>query len=245
MSQFKEHAKLISSLSTFVLNDANLERFKEKEKHVRPVRSEKKVNPKRNIETEGRYAPTGTPDSLFWCFYIIKNSISHYEMNQNHLFQLEKQLKFEILEDIRKHLSILKSHKLKHHDVENNLCNDQKISFSALQALCLLYQLNIIVLQDRMYFAFTGNEESNIIHVVHKNGQKHSIELETAPSDIEKYRKDLFLIDNPSKPMRAISAYKLEILKEISIKLSIALPNRVTKKMIYDEITAYIEGHLY
>ena len=245
MSQFKEHAKLISSLSTFVLNDANLERFKEKEKHVRPVRSEKKVNPKRNIETEGRYAPTGTPDSLFWCFYIIKNSISHYEMNQNHLFQLEKQLKFEILEDLRKHLHLLKSHKLKQHDIENNLCNDQKISFRTLQALCLLYQLNVIVLQDRVYFAFTGDDESSTVRVVHKVGQKHSIELETVHSDVEKYKTDLFLIDNPSKPMRAISAYKLGILKDISIKLSINIPDHATKKMIYDEITAYIEGTLY
>ena len=245
MSQFKEHAKLISSLSTFVLNDANLERFKEQGKRVKSPRTEEKVKPRRKVEAEGRYAPTGTPDTLFWCFYIIKNSISHYEMNQNHLFQLEKQLKFEILEDIRKHLDILKSHKLKHHDIENNLCNDQKISFRTLQALCLLYQLNIIVLQDRMYFAFTGNEESNIIHVVHKVGQKHSVELETVPSDVEKYRKDLFLIDNPSKPMRAMSAYKLGALKEISIKLNVSVPGHPTKKMIYDEITAYIEGNIY
>ena len=245
MSQFEQHSKLISSLSTFVLNDANLERFKERCHHVKPSRPEKKTKPKRHVEAEGRYAPTGTPDSLFWCFYIIKNSLSHYEMNQNHLFQLEKQLKFEILEDIRKHLDILKSHKLKQHDIENNLCNDQKISFRTLQALCLLYQLNTIVLQDRVYFAFMGNEESNVIHVVHKVGQKHSIELETVPSDIEKYRKDLFLIDNPSKPMRAISAYKLGILKDISRRLSINIPDHATKKMIYDEITAYIEGNLY
>ena len=126
------------------------------------------------MEPEGRYTPTGTSDALFWCFYIIKNSVSHYELNQNHLFQLEKQLKFEILEEIRKHLYILKSHKLKQHIIEANLCNDQKISFPTLQTLCLLYKLNIIVLQDRVYFDFIGNEESNITHVIHKVKQKHS-----------------------------------------------------------------------
>ena len=245
MSQFEQHSRLISSLSTFVLNDANLERFKERCRHAKPSQPEKKPKPKRYAETEGRYTPTGTPDSLFWCFYIIKNSLSHYEMNQNHLFQLEKQLKFEIIEDIRKQLHVLKSHKLKQHDIENNLCNDQKISFRTLQALCLLYQLNVIVLQDRVYFAFTGDDESSAVRVVHKAGQKHSVELETAQSDIEKYKTALFLVDNPSKPMRAISAYKLGILKEIAVKLSISIPNHATKKMIYDEITAYIEGALH
>ena len=45
--------------------------------------------------------------------------------------------------------------------------------------------------------------------------------------------------------MRALSAYKLGTLKDISIKLVLDIPNNATKKMIYDEITAYLEENLY
>ena len=67
-------------------------------------------------------------DSLFWCFYILKYGEQNYEMLENINIVLEKRLKIEYVEKIRKEKQIVKSHKfatLTH--LENQLANEEKI----------------------------------------------------------------------------------------------------------------------
>ena len=244
MSQFEEHRKSISSLSTFVLNNANIEQFKQHFKKQIPITVDKHTK-KIKKPIEAYYSPVGTTDTLFWCFYIIQYSVTHYELNQNNLFQLEKQQKFQLLEDFRKHNDILKLHKLKQPLIENNLCNEQKTTIVTFKALCLLKKLNVLLVNDRFHLEFRGDTECEKTHVIHLINKKYSVELEVTQINVDKYRKDLYLIDNPVKPLLSISSYKIQALKDISVKLCISLPERATKKTIYNEITSYIKLNLF
>ena len=70
-------------------------------------------------------------DSLFWCFYIMKNGESKYEMLENKSFVIEKKFKIDYVEKIRKEKQIVKMYKfatLTH--IENQLANEQKIDLT-------------------------------------------------------------------------------------------------------------------
>ncbi len=66
---------------------------------------------KNKIET--MYKPK-QKDSLFWCFYVLKNGFFNYEMEiNNQYFVVEKNEKFKYIELLRKNKDILKIHKIK------------------------------------------------------------------------------------------------------------------------------------
>ena len=73
---------------------------------------------------------------------------------------------------------------------------------------------------------------------------KKSPEGETIPgaAELEALVKDLYFIQDPSKPIRAISAYSLGDLALIAKKLGVALIDeggkRKLKKRLYEDITA-------
>ena len=64
-------------------------------------------------------------DTLFWIFYIMKNSDVKYEMLDNKNILVEKKMKIDYIEKIRKEKQIVKTYKfatLTH--IENNLANE-------------------------------------------------------------------------------------------------------------------------
>jgi hypothetical protein len=84
-------------------------------------------------------------DSLFWCFYILKNGFSNYEMEiNNQYFVVEKTEKFKYIDLIRKNKDILKLHKIKPlTELEDDLANKDKISVKTFFALCILENINV------------------------------------------------------------------------------------------------------
>jgi len=244
MSQFEYQTRVLASLSTFVLTDANIERFRQG--YVKPSAPSKRIMKKTPIVPDTHYTPTGTVDTLFWCFYIISHSVAHFEMNQNHLFQLEKQQKFELLEKIRQQgKDFIKLHKLKQSDVESNLCNEQQTSLSTFKTLCALEKVNAILVHNRFYMEFVGDPADTRVHVLHLTKKKYAVELEATVASAGNYRNGLFLVENPAKPLRAISSYKLQDLKDMATKLELTLPGKANKRAIYNEIVSYIEHDLF
>jgi hypothetical protein len=96
-------------------------------------------------------------DSLFWCFYILKNGFSNYEMEIiNQYFVVEKTEKFRYVELIRKNKDILKIHKIKPlTELEDDLANKDKISIKTFFALCVLENINILLVDKRKIFELT------------------------------------------------------------------------------------------
>jgi hypothetical protein len=183
-------------------------------------------------------------DSLFWCFYILKYGEQNYEMLENINIVLEKKLKIDYVEKIRKEKQIVKSHKfatLTH--LENQLANEEKIDLPTFFTLCVIENINILYVCKKTYFELLMNDDKiNIIHRL-DNYSKYGYE-EIAQTKIELYRSTLFKVDSIEKPIKSISSYKVSELVEFCTKLGIEICVKDTnknksKKDLYESLIQY------
>lgn len=183
-------------------------------------------------------------DSLFWCFYILKYGEQKYEMLENINIVLEKRLKIEYIEKIRKEKQIVKSHKfatLTH--LENQLANEEKIDLPTFFTLCVIENINILYVCKKTYFELLMNDDK--IHIIHRldNYSKYGYEG-IDKSKIELYRSTLFKLESVDKPIKSISSYKVSELVEFCSKLGIEIYVKDTtksksKKDLYESLIQY------
>ena len=173
-------------------------------------------------------------DPLFWCFYIALEGMPHYEEVKSHSFVKEKEFKFSSVELLRTRIDELKSHKLKRYDIEDALVNRPKITIDAFQALCLLYRVSFIYTKGSIYYEFDyGDGDTNVVIV-----EKGQTRLYTG-NDVAHYatniRNGRWHIEDPAKPIRAISAYTLGELREFCDRLSLEHEG-LKKAQLYQKI---------
>jgi len=183
-------------------------------------------------------------DTLFWCFYILKYGEANYEMLDNINIVLEKKIKIDYVEKIRKEKQIVKAHKfatLTH--LENQLANEVKIDINTFFTLCVIENINVLYVSKKIYFELLMNDDK--IHIIHRldNYSKYGYEG-LAQSKIELYRSTLFKVDNVEKPVKTISAYKVSELVEFCSKLGIEISIKDTnknksKKDLYESLIQY------
>ena len=203
-------------------------------------------NYKNKIET--MYKPK-QKDSLFWCFYVLKNGFFNYEMEiNNQYFVVEKNEKFKYIELLRKNKDILKIHKIKPFtELEDDLANKDKISIKTFFALCIFENINILLVNNRKIYELLCSDidEKHPINIVHRNNKtyEHSIELDTTNEIIQKYRDTYYKMSSFEGTLKSMSSYKLEELIELCIKLNINIEDpkveqkskqKMTKKDIYN-----------
>jgi hypothetical protein len=183
-------------------------------------------------------------DSLFWCFYILKYGEQKYEMLENINIVLEKKLKIEYVEKIRREKQIVKLHKfatLTH--LENQLANEERIDLNTFFTLCVIENINVLYVCKKTYFELLMNDDK--IHIIHRldNYSKYGYEG-IEQSKIELYRSTLFKVDSVEKPIKSISSYKVSELVEFCTKLGIEICVKDTsknksKKDLYESLIQY------
>jgi hypothetical protein len=182
-------------------------------------------------------------DSLFWCFYILKNGFSNYEMEiNNQYFVVEKTQKFKYIELLRKNKDIIKIHKIKPFtELEDDLANKDKISIKTFFALCILENINILLIDKRKIYELLciDIDEQNPVHIVHRNSQtfEHHIELNVTTEKIIHYKETYYKMNGFGESLKSIGSYKMEELLDLSNKLNIILKEtskKLTKKDIYE-----------
>lgn len=178
-------------------------------------------------------------DSLFWCFYIMKNGQTDYEMLEHRNFILEKKLKIEYVEKIRLDKEHIKLHKfatLTH--LESNLANDDRIDIPTFLSLCVLENLNVTIVRKQTYFELLMNDtvETHTIHCL--DNYKHGY------NQICPDKQNLLKLDNITKPLKSISSYKVGELTEMCEQLKISITNDKTcknknKNELYESISQH------
>jgi len=206
---------------------------------------QKPVLPKK----ETNYKPK-QKDSLFWCFYILKKGFSNYEMEiNNQYFVVEKAEKFKYIELIRKNKNILKIHKIKPlTELEDDLANKDKISPKTFFALCILENINVILVDKRKIFELIciDIDDTHPVNIIHRNNKtyEHHIELDVTMEMIQKYRDTYYKMSSFDSMLKSIGSYKLDELIELCKQLNIPIDNinnntnnknkKPTKKDIYE-----------
>jgi hypothetical protein len=235
---------VLKNLQDYMLNDSLVKRMIESTNNSS---NKNNILEKPNIlKKEKEYFIPKQKDTLFWCFYIMKNGIDKYEeLNETGISVVtEKQLKIGFVEKLRKEKQLIKIYKFASNThIENQLVNENKIDISTFLTLCVLENLNIIYLKKKTYYELLMND-NNEIHVVNftdygKFGYKLSLN-----NDVNNIRTTLFKIDNIEKPVKALSAYKLSELLEFCSKLDITIVNEKTNKKknkneLYESLIQY------
>jgi len=211
-----------------------------KEKLV-PIK-EKFVPVKPIVKNDDIYKPFQT-DSLFWCFYILKYGFSKYEMEiGNQHFPIEKAEKFKYIELLRKNKSILKINKIKPlSDLEDDLANNPRISIKTFFALCIVENINILLVNKRKIYESITNDNPKI-NVIHRNSVsfEHYIELNVSDDKLSNFRDTYYKVQGFETGLKSMSAYKVDELLELCKKLDINVVNKeegkkkMTKKDIYE-----------
>lgn len=185
-------------------------------------------------------------DTLFWCFFILKYGFSKYEMEVgNQHFQIEKQEKFSYIDQFRKPINkeLLKMHKIKPFTLlEDDLANQERISIKTFFALCIVENINIILIDKRKIYEVLSTDDPKI-HIVHRNNvtYEHHIELDVLPETIGLYKETYYKMPTFDVSLKSIASYKVEELLDLCQKLDINILNDTTtdkkkqsKKDIYE-----------
>ena len=163
------------------------------------------------LNRELHYKPR-QKDSLFWCFYILKNGISKYEMEiGNQHFVVEKQEKFKYIDMIRKNKDVIKMHKIKPLSfLEDDLANSEIISIKTFFALCVLEKINIMLIDKRKIYETIMTDDVKI-HIVHRNSvtHEHYIELDATSEAIQVYRDTYYIMSNFDSEVKSMSYLSL------------------------------------
>jgi len=250
--------ELINDLQDFMFNEENIKSYlkkreeyyiecklqKEQEKVVEKNITENKVNKSK----PSIYFPN-QQDSLFWCYYIIANGDTKYEMLQNKNFLVAKQMKIELVEKIRKHKDIIKTYKFDTlSGIESNLANDDKLNCKTFCTLCAIENINFIYIRKNTYFELLMND-TDVVYIVKevpaqsKYVFKYGFEISNKEL-LNTIKESLYKIESINKPIKCESAYKVQDLIDICSKLGIEINNsttgkKITKKEMYELIIQY------
>jgi hypothetical protein len=241
---------LLHNFEPYILNDTNMQsylkyKFSDLSESKRRTKNEKKIVAK----TPSLFIPR-EQDSLFWCYYIIKNGDVQYEMMQNRNIVTTKQLKIDLVSKIRENKPTIKTYKFDTiSNLESNLANDNNISIKTVMSLCAIDNVNIIFISKKTYFELLTNT-SDITYIIRevdnsqlKYNKQYGYEIATEEL-LNEIRSNLYKVDSLDKPIKGLSAYKVSDLLSIANKLAIEIVNKEngknkTKNKLYESIIQY------
>lgn len=188
-------------------------------------------------------------DSLFWCYYIIKNGDTQYEMLNHKNILMAKQFKIDYVDIVRKNKQILKTYKFDTiTNIESNLANDMEINIKTVLALCAIHNINVIYVRKRTYYELLMNDTSDtyIIKQIPSNTKYNFVYgfEKTTSEKLQEIHTTLYKLGNVDKPIKSISSYKSQDIIDIANKLEIEIINNLTgktktKKDLYEAIIQY------
>ena len=178
-------------------------------------------------------------DKFFWCFYIFKYGISEYKNIDYKHFLIEKNYKLEFINTIRENVSLLKEKKISKLDTELDIVNSNKITINSFYALCIYNNINVIVLCKNIYYKLIIDEEQpiNILDLSTPYiGCCPTVNQEL----LNECLKNRMYIENPNRPIRSVTFYKIEALQNMcrffNISTNYDSGKSKKKQELYDEL---------
>jgi len=230
---------IINELQPFFLNNNKLLTLPKYElANVEPKRKISAPHIKDNDKDKDqlRFFKPIENDKLFWIFYIIKFGEMEYQMIKNKNIIFEKKFKIDFITKIRENKNIIKQYKFcTLTALENNLLNDAKLSLSSFLYLCIFEEINVVIIKNKTYFKLFVNDNPTMYLIKEMNNAYSFCEC-TIHHFQQNIEDKYYEMSNIIKPIKAITYYKVDELKDICKKLDIDLHDKKTKKELYDNI---------
>jgi len=238
----------LQNLNKIIKNGANYENIRKvSSKHRRVTtetnKAEESSSSSSSPSSKGDTFFPDVHDSLFWSFYIMKNGQEEYESLGKINIVIERKIKIEYIERFRESKQVLKSYKtapLTH--LENVLLNEKQIDIKTLIALCVIEGISFMYIYKNTYFEMNIDaDESTQIHAIVRMDMPTKYGYKII-QDIKPIRESFYKIDNMNKPLKSMSAYKLDELAVFCNKLGIVAVNdgkKANKKCLYEMLVQY------
>jgi hypothetical protein len=247
----EEYNDVLNKLHDYMLNENNIQKSLRFKINLNKDLKEKIIKSSSNIENKQKqeiFIPV-EQDTLFWCYFIIKNGDIKYETIYSKNDLIAKQMKIDLVNVVRKNKGIVKMYKLDTiTSIESNLANDNFLNSKTFLTLCAIENINVIYISKKTYFELMMND-TDIVYIVYEKPSKskcynkYGFELGNKEI-IENIKTTLYKVDKIDKPIRSLSYYKVEELLNICYKLAIETTNLNTgkiksKKDLYEAIIQY------
>lgn len=191
-------------------------------------RDEKKIK-KPKLKT----IQNNTKHPIFWLLYKMVH-VEDIFKKQNDVEEINFRIKF--VEDIKKDVGWMKANKIKITQVEGEAMDSADIPLlgAFFRAVCVRNNVSLIVVKGNVYKTVLCDEHDEIPKFIIENNMiLPDNEVETRAKHI---RDNLFEV---TKPLRAISAYKVDELREIARRLGIDYTG-ILKKPLYEQILSKV-----
>ena len=231
----------LNSCKKYEFNNENLKNKLYKE-HIKKkqVKMKKIVEKKCNEEKKNIFIPE-EEDSLFWCYIIYKYGYSEYELKREKKYESITNLKINLVYTVRENKDLLKKLKLKKSKLEENLSSDKKISLDTFLFLIAVHKINVIYMDEHTYYEeYYSDDKKKCVIKYDKTHDKYGL-LDVTDEKLENIKKGKLRILNLSKPLKALSGYKVPELKEMCKILDIDIMKTSTKCKTKKELYQLIQ----
>lgn len=255
----EDNMKKVLEVKASFLNDRNMTKCNDtnsnnyvKQQNKKNLYQNKDQDKKIDIVKKNPLFVPREKDSLFWCFYIIKYGDAKYETLYSKNDVVASQIKIEYIEKIRKEKQTVKTYKFDTLvNIESNLANDKLLNVKTFLTLCAIENINVLVIHNKIYYELLMNDTTEVYVIrclENKNkGQydkTYGFEICSKELVESNLKPTLYRVNNIDKPVKAISAYKVDELIDICNKLAIQTTNLMTgktktKKDLYESIIQY------
>jgi hypothetical protein len=154
----------------------------------------------------------------------IKCMKKKYETIENPYVESNR-FKFELIEVMRQNKPILKANKIKLSGLEESLVHKPFITLETLQAIAVCKSISVCIVQNRKYYEIDNGGETFIIEKIKGNYVLYIAPIKVNMDYLTYIRKNYWLMESISAPIRPLSAYKLQDLVDISQKLNLPVVN--------------------
>mgnify|MGYP000846965282 FL=1 len=184
-------------------------------------------------------------DSLFWCLYIISYGYADFiQVTRNHrVRQLEVQK--QVIDLIQKDKNVMKNTNVKFTNIAiQELTSDllsitKDINYSVAMALCVLYKININLVnrEKGVYVKFISNSDVELptYAIYREDTHRYSVDIEALSPEKLESMNELICLESYLTPLKTISNYKIVELMEKGRQLGLLDDDKkYKKKEIYD-----------
>jgi len=164
-------------------------------------------------------------DTLFWAMYVAKYGMEKYIKIGKKYGNVEIDRKQKMMEYLQEHKKSLKclNHKMTNVAIQEMIAAilaNRKTTLSCLAAFTVYYKKNIIVNNETngTYMECTYNDEPPIMLTYNKY-KKYGFVENVDESIIQRIRDEKICMESHDKPIRGISLYSTDELREIAEKI--------------------------
>tara|TARA_B100001059_G_scaffold236774_1_gene290177 strand:- start:9125 stop:9832 length:708 start_codon:yes stop_codon:yes gene_type:complete len=195
------------------------------------TQQEKKVSEPKNKK---RHRKIYNKDTLFWIFYIFEKGFQSYEMIGRDKYSVEMKYKANLVQLIKENKKNLKQYKIRISDLESDLLYSKSINIKTFFIMLVLKKINLIYYTDKLYYEYKSYDNDSTIIVYHD--KKNNIYEHKEDINIDEIKSNRLVIESISKPIRAISYYKLNDIKNMCNTLKIDIMKNYTKTFTKKEL---------